>query len=82
MTHRLDGKFSKYKTRDCGEKCPHYKHMKSPGRDESHPLYMLGDEIEIDEEQCHYGVAWKLLIEKEEPKHCQYFKKEDIKNTK
>ena len=90
MTHRLDGKFSKQTTKDCCEECPHYKrfyeHRFEPGRDKSHPCYMSGDEIAIDEkieeERCYVGVAWKRLIRVDNPKHCQYFRKEDIKNTK
>lgn len=86
MAHRLDGKFSKYKTKDCGEECPHYKHFydSEPGRDKSHPCYMSGDEIqtETEEERCNYGVAWKHLMPMKKPKHCEYFRKETIKITK
>ncbi len=82
MSHRLDGKEYKFKTKDCCEECPNYQFIFIPGRDESHPCYMSGDEVEVKEERCNYGAFWKHLTPREKPKHCEYFRKEVIKITK
>ncbi len=72
MTHRLDGKFSKDRTKDCGNECMFYELIIEHGRSKSHPCYMSGDEIPVREERCYCGVAWKKIVPTEKPRKCQY----------